>query len=117
MIVQVHTDNHIGGSEKFTAFAESIVTSSLQLHADRLTRVDVHVSDESGSARDRGDDKRCTLEARPRGMQPVSVSHSAPSVEFAIEGAADKLEKLLTKTYERLGEHKGRTSYGGDQTI
>jgi hypothetical protein len=76
----------------------------------------VHVCDVN-AARAGGDDKRCLMEARLAGRQPVAVSHEAPTQDEAVGGAADKMKRSLDSTLGRLGGHKGRTSYGGDQTI
>jgi ribosome-associated translation inhibitor RaiA len=47
-------------------------------------------------------------------MQPVTVSDDGESIQQALDGAADKLQKLLGRSLERLGNRKGRTSYSGD---
>jgi hypothetical protein len=67
--------------------------------------------------RDVGDDKRCLMEARLAGHQPMAVSHQAATLDEAIEGAAEKLERSLDGKLGRLNDPKGRTSFGGDQTI
>jgi hypothetical protein len=57
-------------------------------------------------------DKRCMLEARPAGQQPVAVTHYAvthyaATLEDAISGAAQKLNNLLDSKFGRLSDHKG----------
>jgi ribosome-associated translation inhibitor RaiA len=47
---------------------------------------------------------RCLLEARLAGLQPVTVSHQAATMEQAVDGAVDKLKRSLDSTLERLGE-------------
>ena len=47
-------------------------------------------------------DLRCQLEARPKGHQPISVTHKAESLELAIEGAASKLENALEHLFGKL---------------
>jgi ribosomal subunit interface protein len=117
MQVQVHTDNHIEGSAKLSNYLTSVVESTLERFADRITRVEVHLSDESSAQKSAGDDKRCRMEARVSGLQPIAVSADAPTVDQAIDGAAEKLEKALSRTLEKLSETKGRTSFAGDQTV
>jgi ribosome-associated translation inhibitor RaiA len=81
---------------------------------DQITRVKVHLSDVN-SHQGGDDDKRCRLEARLAGLEPMAVSHQAATLQQAIDGAAKKLERALESTLGRLGNKKGRTSYGGNQ--
>ena len=62
-------------------------------------------------------DKRCMMEARVAGHQPVAVSHEAGTLEAAINATAEKLERSLDHVLGKLGHKKGRTSFGGDQTV
>ena len=117
MQVQVSTDSHVRGNEALTRQVEAVVEGTLGRFGDRITRVEVHLTDESGSQKSGDDDKRCVMEARLAGLQPITVSHQGASLEQALEGAADKLEKTLDRTLGRLDDRKGRTSFGGDQTI
>ncbi len=116
MQVQVRTDNHIKADESLLRRVEAGVDASLGRFGDRITRVEVHLNDVNGP-KAIGDDKRCLMEARLAGHQPIIVSHQAPTLDEAIDGAAEKLERLLDSTLERLNDPKGRTSYGGDQTL
>jgi len=114
MQIQVHTDNHIKGSEELTQRVESIVEGALDRFRDRITRVDVHLTDANSSTKAGGHDMRCAIEARLAGMQPIAVHHAAATLDQALEGSAEKLESVLEHTLGRLGEHKGRTPYGGE---
>jgi ribosome-associated translation inhibitor RaiA len=69
--------------------------------SDRITRVEVHLSDQNGDKSGQ-DDKRCMLEARLEGRQPTVVTHHAASLDEAVDGAADKLKRFLESTLERL---------------
>lgn len=106
MHVQVSTDNHISGDERLTEYAQTLLGDSLARFADRVTRVDVHLGDENGSEKHADDDKRCSLEARMAGRQPVAVTHRAPSVREALTGAAQKLEKVLGTLVEKEQEKR-----------
>jgi hypothetical protein len=44
------------------------------------------------------------LEARVAGLQPIAVSHQASTVELALTGAADKLERSIEHTLGRLND-------------
>ena len=116
MQVQVNTDSNIDGREELIRRVEAEVEGTLGQYTDQITRVEVHLSDVN-AAKSGGDDKRCLMEARLAGRQPVAVSHEAATLEEAVDGAADKMKRSLDSTLGRLGGHKGQTSYGGDQTI
>jgi ribosome-associated translation inhibitor RaiA len=113
--IQVNTDRHTDGSTELTVQVEAALEGALTRFSDRITRVEVHLSDENGSQKSGGSDKRCVLEARLAGMQPIKVSADGPSHELALDGAMKNLAKLLGRTLERLDNPKGRTSYAGDQ--
>jgi ribosome-associated translation inhibitor RaiA len=114
MLVEVNTDNHIKSSAEFTDKVEGIVGSSLERFGSRLTRAVVHFSDENSKAKSGDDDKRCAVEARLAGLQPVTVTATAPSLEQVLDSALDKLEKALDRTLGRRDDPKGRLSMAGD---
>jgi len=116
MQILVNTDNHIDGGAELTAKVESAVEAAVHHLQDRITRVEVHLTDEAGE-KDRDNDMRCVMEARLAGLQPITVTASSSSIGQAIAEAADKLEKTLRRTVDRLGHTKGRTSFAGDQMI
>lgn len=115
MQIQVNTDKNIEGSVELTNQVREILEGALSRFGNWITRVEVQLSDESSSSKSRDDDKRCVIEARPAGMQPVSVSHDAATVDQALKGSAKKLERLLSDTKGRLGNVKGNPSFAGEQ--
>ena len=117
MQVQVNTDNHTEGSADLTRHVEELIEQALGRFGDRITRVEVHFSDESSSQKTGDDDKRCLMEARVAGRQPIAVSGTGSSREQACDAAVNKLEKNLTRTLDRLDDPKGRASYAGDETV
>lgn len=116
MKIQVTTDNHTEGAAGLTRAVEDVVASALERFGSRITRVEVHLTDENSTHKTAGNDKRCVMEAHVAGLQPIAVSAVAESLNQALSGAADKLEKTLSRTLERRDDPKGRTSYAGDQT-
>jgi len=104
MQIQVNTDNHIQGSEELSQYVKSLVEDELERFSTRITRVEVHLSDENSSVKSGEKDKRCVLEARVRGLQPLTVSHQAESLDLAISGAADKLDSSLSRTLGKLDD-------------
>lgn len=115
MRILVKTDNHIQGSAELTRQVETLVENALRRFGDRITRVEVHLSDENSDKKFGGDDKRCVMEARPAGLQPITVSQQGASLEQALDGAADTLQKTLKRALGRRDAPQGRTPYAGDQ--
>ena len=98
MQVQVNTGSSIEGSERLTHYVQTTVQAKLHRFVDHVTRVEVHLSDEN-SHKSHGDDKKCTLEARPAGRPPVAVTHQTATLDQAIHGAVEKMERLLDSTF------------------
>ena len=117
MQIQVHTDNHTSGSAGLIEKVEAVVEDALGRFGDRITRVEVHLTDENGRQKSGDVDKRCVMEARLAGLQPITVSAEGSDLMQALNGAADKLEKTLQRTLGRLDDPKGRTSFAGNETI
>jgi histidinol phosphatase-like PHP family hydrolase len=46
-------------------------------------------------------DKRCQIEARPTGRRPLSVSIETATIEAAVQGAANKMERLRSTRFGR----------------
>ncbi|MDP9526922.1 HPF/RaiA family ribosome-associated protein [Pseudomonas protegens] len=101
MQIQVHSDNHIQSSLRLEEWVRSTVESTLERYEEDLTRVVVHLRDENGG-KSGPDDMRCQLEARPKGHQPISVTHKADTLEQAIDGATVKLESALEHMFGKL---------------
>jgi len=101
MQIQVNSDNHIQSSKRLEEWVRTTIESTLARYEEDLTRVEVHLSDENGE-KPGPHDLRCQLEARPKGHQPISVTHKADSLEQAIDGAAEKLEHALEHLFGKL---------------
>ncbi|KHA74902.1 ribosomal subunit interface protein [Pseudomonas chlororaphis] len=101
MQIQVNSDNHVQGSKRLEEWVRTTIESTLDRYEEDLTRVEVHLSDENGD-KPGPHDLRCQLEARPKGHQPISVTHKADSLEQAIDGAAEKLEHALEHLFGKL---------------
>ena len=106
MEIQVNTDTNIDGSGKLAGHVQSEIEHALSQYADRITRVEVHLRDES-AGRSTGRDKRCMLEARPSGGQPVAVTDYADTLDDALHGALAKLVRLLESKFARRNDPKG----------
>ncbi|WP_127115099.1 HPF/RaiA family ribosome-associated protein [Shimia sediminis] len=105
MQIQVNTDNFIHGDERVIEIAEAAVQTDLGHLADRLTRVEVHLKDQNADKHG-PDHIRCTVEARPRGLDPMAASHDAADIPAALKGAAKKLRGRLTSEFQKLDPHR-----------
>ncbi len=102
MQVQLNTDNNLVGSTELALQLEGEVHAALGRFADRITRLEVHITDLNSDNKTGGDDKRCVMEARLAGRQPMSASHEAATVPLAIDGACDKLARALDRLLGKL---------------
>ncbi len=101
MQIQVHSDNHIEGSARLVEWVSDSVASKLERFDDELTRIVVHLHDDNG-AKAGAHDKRCQIEARPKGLQPLSVTHKSESLEQSIDGAIEKMHHALEHQFGKL---------------
>jgi ribosome-associated translation inhibitor RaiA len=105
MQIQVNTDHNIECHEALVTQVRTVVESTLSRFSDHITRVEVHLSDENGHKSGQND-KRCMMEARLEGRQPIAVTHEAATLEQAVDGASHKLARLIESTVGRLHEQK-----------
>ena len=106
MQIQVNTDRNIAGHEALAAHVSSIVESALGHIREHITRVEVHLSDENSDKKGGKDAMRCVMEARLEKHQPTAVTHHAATVEQAVDGAVDRLTRLLDHTLGRLHDQQ-----------
>ena len=107
MQILINTDHNIEGREALAAQVSGTVETALSRVSDHITRVEVHLSDQN-SAKNGRDDKRCMMEARLEGRQPIAVTHEAPELDQAVAGAADKLARSIENTLGRLRAQESR---------
>ena len=101
MQIQMNSDHHITGSPQLAGRVQALLRDSLERYSDRITRVEVHLND-LNSVKGGSNDKRCLMEARLAGVGAVSANHEAPTVELAIDGAMEKLERALEHKLGRI---------------
>lgn len=106
MQVQVETDNHIENREELSRYVQSVVLDKVDRFQDHITSVQVHLHDDNGPDKKAADDFRCLMEARLAGVKPLAVSQQADNLHQAINGAADKLGRVLDSTIGKLEDRK-----------
>lgn len=102
MQIQVNTDSNIEGKDRLTQHVEAVLRDALARFTTHITRVEVHLSDENSDKKFGAEDKRCLLEARLAGLQPISVTDRAATVEQAVDGAVENLTRSIESTLGRL---------------
>lgn len=103
MQIQINTDNHIQNTAGLRERVEAVANQELKHQRQHLTRVEVHFSDlNSGKAGAK--DKRCLVEARPAGLQPLSAEHRADTLDLAMTEAVRQLNRVLTSAISKAQE-------------
>ncbi len=105
MQIQVNTDHTIEGHEALAARIRGVVENAMSRVSDHITRVEVHLTDESGP-KSRENNKRCMMEARLEGRQPIAVTDEAATLDASVEGAVDKLARLIEHTLGKLHDRR-----------
>lgn len=105
MQIQFNTDESVDGRDVLGRHAEEVVRRALDRFSDDVTRVEIHLSDVNGQKAGEND-KRCLMEARVAGRQPIAVTEQANSLHQAIDGAAQKLKRSLDSALGKVGDHK-----------
>jgi hypothetical protein len=100
MHIEISTDGNIEGRERLASQIKGTVEEAFDRFSDRITRVEVHVSD-ANSHKSGQDDKHCMIEARLEGHQPTAVNHRAATLEKAVDGAVGKMKKSIESTLGR----------------
>jgi ribosome-associated translation inhibitor RaiA len=113
MQILINTQNSLEGKESFINWAVAEIEDRLGRFKGRVSRVEVHLSDENADKVSEND-KRCTMEARVEGRSPVAVTHHASTVADALTGASTKMKKSLDRIIEKNDQRKGNTPIGGE---
>jgi len=118
MQVKVNTSNGIENKETLERWADEYLNGELARFRQEITRVEVQLSDEN-KVRNGASDRRCTMEARLNGHEPLAVNHHAETQDLAFRGATQKLARLLEHTLGKLErhEHRGRETIRKDAPV
>jgi ribosome-associated translation inhibitor RaiA len=108
MQIQINTDHNIEGYARLVNHLTDTVDTALSHFKEHITRVEMHLSDQNSSKKEGKDDMRCVLEARLAGKDPLAVTHNAATTHQAVDGALDKLTRLLDSKLERQRDLRRR---------
>jgi len=106
MQIQIGSGHNINIHEAQVTEISSVVEAALSRYSDHITRVEVHLSDQNSDKKAGHGTMRCMLEARLEGRQPIAVTHQATTPDQAVDGAADKLTRLIENTLERQQDQR-----------
>lgn len=101
MTIQVNTDNHIKGKEELINYISTLYTEKLNRFDTHLTRIEVHLSDEN-AGKAGADDKKCSVEARLEGQDPIFVSAQSDEINKAIYDGLHKIKRAIEHTLDRI---------------
>lgn len=99
MQIQINAGD-VHTSESIQQRVEQELEAALDQWRDRVTRVEVHLHDDDGPKHS-DTDKRCVMEVRLAGRQPMVVEHSCDDMYTSIQAAASKLRKVVGRAVER----------------
>ena len=103
MKIQINTDKHIQGTEKLEAYASEKINKSLTRFSDKITRIEVHLSDQNADKTGK-DDIHCKIEARMKKLQPITVIGRNSAKEKALNDAVNKMKAALDTAVGKMRE-------------
>ena len=102
MIIQLNADKNLTIHNEYETQITAKLTSDLERYSEHISRVEVHLSDENGSDKGGLNDKKCLLEARFEGKQPIVASALGDTYDLALKGATEKLKHALSTVVSKL---------------
>ena len=101
MIIQLNADKNLAIHSEYEAQITQNLNKDLERYTSYITRIEVHLSDENGN-KSGLNDKRCLLEARLEGKQPIVASDLGNTYDLALKGATEKLSNALNTTVSKM---------------
>lgn len=105
MQVQIHT-NGIANSDALNARLQQELEAALRIYSDQITRIEAHLHDDNGPKH--GNDKRCLLEIRLAGHQPLAVESASDDMYLSITQATGKAQRAVRNKIERHEAHRSQ---------
>lgn len=101
MQIQINSDHHVVSSPQLASRVQALVHETLDRYSDRITRVEVHLSD-LNSVKGGSNDKRCLMEAHIGGVGAISAGHEAESIDLAVDVAMERLERAIERQLGKI---------------
>jgi hypothetical protein len=102
MKILVNSDSSIAMDAKLAMDIMGEATELLDRFSDRLTRVEIHLSDVNRGKTGRVD-KKCIVEVRPARMKPMVATAQTADVATAVSQAMRKTVRALNTTLGKRG--------------
>ena len=104
MFIEFHSDNNVKTSEETVAPFRDQINNSFKTYSHQVSSVQVHFSDENGNKGGQ-DDKRCMMEVRLDGKDPIAVTARLSNITQALKFASDKMKASLDTRRDKLKNH------------
>lgn len=101
MKIQINTGKNLTVHAEYGNELEVLLKKELSRYSEHITRLEVHLSDENGN-KESQNDKKCLLEARLEGRQPLAVTATSNTYDQAVKSAVGKLKALLDTIIGKL---------------
>jgi ribosome-associated translation inhibitor RaiA len=105
LFIQIYADNQVESDAERNLRLEEQIRQRLARFEDRITDIEVHVSDVNNS-KGGHTDMRATLEARVNGLPPVAVAEDGTNFDRAVIGAAKKVVRALDHQLGKIDERR-----------
>ncbi len=105
MDIQFNTDSSVEGKQSLEVYMSETISSALERYSDKITRIEVHVSDENGDKK-APNDKKCVLEARLKGLDPIAVTGAGDTIQMAVTSAINKIKAALDTALGKLANKR-----------
>jgi ribosome-associated translation inhibitor RaiA len=104
MQIQVNSDKTVAVTEAMIRLTEEDLNRILRRFENQVTRLEVHLSDINGE-KGGSTDKKCMIEARPSGHNPMTVTAHANTLDEAVRAAGQKMKNALETTFGKAATH------------
>lgn len=94
MKIQLNTDKNIEGSASLELFVSETINNKLKRYSDKITRVEVHLSDQNAH-KSGVDDIQSKLEVRIEGINPILSTGKGNTTEKALNDSIEKMKAAL----------------------
>ncbi len=98
-------------TEALRAQAEGRLRFALGSASGRVRNVIVRLADEDGPRG--GVDKRCTIQVNVAGAAPVIIEHQEADLRLAIDRAADRMGRAVSRRLRKISGGRPNGSYSG----
>lgn len=107
MLIQVNTGSQTHNTAHRTEEVQALIEDKLSRFADRITRAEVHLTDENSTGKTSGNDKKCMIEVRMAGRQPISTTDHGATHDQALHGAASKMQSQIATIVGKITHGDG----------